>query len=228
MILCVDSSARELVLALWDSEKQQLKAELWLDGPLTHGQMLMPSIQFLLQQTKGEISGLAICVGPGSFTGLRVGLATVQGLAFSKNLPIVGLSSLQIMAANQGELPHTVWAIMDARQNMLYAAPFSWQDGQLLRLAEDGAARVERLLELIDKPAFLVGSGAMTYAEAFQQAGLTVQPARTVRGETLARLAAQAFMRKEQVSPEQLKPNYCRPSDAEASFGIPLEKYNLL
>lgn len=225
MILCIDTSSAQLILALYDSNSNQLNGELLLEPP-THGQALVPAMDFLLGQFKQQLSGIAVCVGPGSFTGLRVGLATAQGLAFSLNLPVVGISSLELLAANQGEMEHTVWALIDARQKMLYAAPFAWQDGQLVRLAQDGSASVERLLELIEKPACLLGSGALAYADQFS--GFSIIEPRRPSGETLARLAIKAFAQNQYIDPQALKPNYCRPSDAEARFGLPMEQYNLL
>ncbi len=230
MILSLDTSASQLLLALYDAKQKKMAAELMLDSPLTHGQSLMASVNFLLAQLPGaKLSGLGVCVGPGSFTGLRVGLATVQGLAFALGLKVAAISSLEIMAMSFGPLPHTVWAIMDARQNMLYAAPFIWQKGELRRVAGDGAASLDRLKELIVAPACLLGGGALLYGEQLAGPGIEIMPEfKPARGLVLAELSNMAFARGLLMEPEELRPNYCRPSEAEARFGLPLESYNLL
>lgn len=230
MILSLDTSANPLIMALYHKEKAKLVAELMLDAPATHGQSLLSGLDFLIKQFPGEVlSAIGVCVGPGSFTGLRVGLATVQGLAYSLNLPVVGLSSLEIMAATHGEIEGTVWAIMDARQKMLYAAPFCWEQGRLKRLAADGAGTPERFKEQLAGPATLLGNGAFLYAELFAAPGVVIikDEKYPPRGATLAELTVAALAQGRGITPEELKPNYCRPSDAEARFNLPLETYNL-
>jgi tRNA threonylcarbamoyl adenosine modification protein YeaZ len=157
MLLALDTSTAQLRIILWDLERDCLGAEMLLDSAATHGTTLLPGLQWLLQRFPGrQAQGIAVCVGPGSFTGLRIGLASAMGLAYAWNVPLLPLSSLELAALNYGVSPHTVWVINDARHNMVYAAPFKWQDKQLIRLAPDKAASPERLRQALIPPAILL------------------------------------------------------------------------
>ena len=228
MLLAFDSSASPLTMALWDTENERLAAELMLDS--NSGSSLLPGIDYMLSHFPGRgLRALAVCTGPGSFTGLRVGLASAQGLAFALDIPVIPLSSLEILAFAAGCRPGMVWAIVDARQKTVYAAPFTWEQGRLRRLAPDGAASPERLRELLKPPACLLGSGAELYARLLTTPGISVMPLTAApRGATLIELARPRLLSGQTIAADALKPNYCRPSDVEARFNLPLEEYNLL
>jgi tRNA threonylcarbamoyladenosine biosynthesis protein TsaB len=227
MLLAVDTHAASLGCALWQRNEERLLAEWRLDVKQPHGRTLMPAIDFMLQSAGMEreaLTALGVCVGPGSFTGLRVGLATVQGLAWALQLPVAPVSSLRLHALAAGPQPAAVWALLDARHNMLYAAPFRWEQGELRRLAPDGAASRQRLRQVMLPPVTLVGPGAGLWPE---EEGFNAVAALALRPAELAAAAADALRQGQGLAPEQLKPNYCRPSEAESRFNLPMEKYNL-
>ncbi|MDR1396987.1 MAG: tRNA (adenosine(37)-N6)-threonylcarbamoyltransferase complex dimerization subunit type 1 TsaB [Desulfarculales bacterium] len=231
MMLALDTSASPLLIALWDMERDSLAAELLLDNAKTHGSLLLPALQWLTSHWPDKkLRAVAVCVGPGSFTGLRVGVASAIGLAYAWNLPMISLSSLELPALSHGPVAGaTVWVINDARQHMVYAAPFQWEGDKLLRLAPDGAASPERLRQLLAPPALLLGSGAALYGETLTGEGIILgNTDMTPRPGLLARQAACYWREGVTVSPWQIKPNYCRPSDAEKRFTLPLEEYSLL
>jgi tRNA threonylcarbamoyladenosine biosynthesis protein TsaB len=231
MLLALDTSAAPLRASLWDLQADRLRAEILLDNSATHGTTLLPGLHWLMAQfPHHKAKAIAVCVGPGSFTGLRVGLATALGLAYAWELPMIPLSSLELTALAYGPCPGTVWAVNDARQHMVYAAPFKWDDDQLIRLGPDSAARPERLGQLIVPPASLVGTGIAAYRETLSGAGIALaEEARLPFRSGLPAQQATGYWRQGvSVSPMQLQANYCRPSDAEKRFARPLENYNLL
>jgi tRNA threonylcarbamoyladenosine biosynthesis protein TsaB len=231
MILALDTSASPLLLALWDMERDSLAAEVLLDNTATHGSLLLPAFKWLSSHWPDKkLRAIAVCVGPGSFTGLRVGIASAVGLAYAWRLPMIPLSSLELPALSYGPVAGaTVWVINDARQHMVYAAPFQWQRDKLLRLAPDGAASLERLRQVLTPPALLLGSGAALYGETLAGEGISLgNMDMPLRPGLLAKQAACCWKEGVKVSPWQIKPNYCRPSDAEKRFLLPLEEYNLL
>jgi tRNA threonylcarbamoyladenosine biosynthesis protein TsaB len=231
MLLAFDTSSAWLSMGIWDLERDCLGAEMLLDSSATHGTTLLPGLQWLLGRFPGQTpQGIAVCAGPGSFTGLRIGLASAMGLAYAWDVPMLPLSSLELAALNYGLSPDTIWVVHDARHNMVYAAPFKWESNQLIRLAPDRAASPERLARALAPPAIVLGSGARQHWKTLSRAGLALagESSLPVRPGLLARRAAWYWRQGVRVSPMDLKANYCRPSDAEKRFNRPLENYNLL
>ncbi len=194
---------------------------------------LLPQVELILERcqlAKEDISGLAVTVGPGFFTGLRIGLATVQGLALAWDVPVAGVSSLRLLAEGLDKPATPVWVCADARRGFLYAAAFTPTPQGLARLSEDAAVTAERLASLLEPPALLVGAGARMHAQELLRPGLSLAPdwADTPRPGLLALLGEHRLAQGLGVHPEELKPRYCRPSEAEVRFGLPLDEYNLL
>ena len=134
-ILAIDSSAKAASAAVVSEEA--VLASFHLDVKLTHSQTLMPMCQQVLAcagLTMEDIHGIAVSKGPGSFTGLRIGMAAVKGLAFAKNLPCVGVSTLKSLAYNLQGFEGIACAVMDARRNQVYNALFALRDGTVSRL----------------------------------------------------------------------------------------------
>jgi tRNA threonylcarbamoyladenosine biosynthesis protein TsaB len=241
LTLAVDTSFAPVALAL--ARDGQVLGEVLTQAASTHSQRLLPALEFLLEQCqvdRRELDGLAVALGPGFFTGLRIGLATVQGmalgLALGQGVPVAGVSSLRLLA--QGCLPglaegSTVWAVADARRGLVYAAPFAVEGGRLVRHDEDAALSPARLAERLARPALLVGAGARLHADALlrpgQDHGLELAPAwaDTPRPGLLALIGQERLQDGQGLSPEQIKPRYCRPCDAEVRFGLPLDEYRL-
>jgi len=211
----------------------QVLGELILGPSVTHSRRLLPALDFLLAQTgraKKDLEGLAVTLGPGYFTGLRIGVATAQGLALGLNLPAWGMSSLRLLAEAAAVGDGTVWAVADARRELVYAACFQRGPGGLERILEDCAISPARLAGMLHPPALLLGDGARLYAEQLIVPGLTLAPAwaEVTRPGILALRGEERLEKGESLSPEKLTPRYCRPSEAEIRFGLPLDEYRLL
>ena len=204
-----------------------------LNSSETHTRRLLPLVDGLLARCKVErshLEGLGVGVGPGFFTGLRIGLASAQGLALGLGLPCHGVSSLRLLAQAQCAFRGKIWAVADARRGLVYAAPFVSGPEGVERLDQDAAMTPERLAGMIEPPALLVGSGARVHWQALAAPGLEIAPswADYPRPGLLALIAEKALGQGRGVPPELLSARYVRPSDAEVKFGLPLDEYRLL
>jgi tRNA threonylcarbamoyladenosine biosynthesis protein TsaB len=234
LTLAVDTSFAPVALAL--ARDGQVLGAMLTQAASTHSQRLLPALELLLAQCqvkRCELDGLAVTLGPGFFTGLRIGLATVQGLALGLGLSVAGVSSLRLLA--HGCLPGldegaALWAVADARRGLLYAAPFVLESGRLARRDEDVALTPARLAERLTVPALLVGSGARIHAAQLLRSGLRLAPAwaDTPRPGLLALIGQERLEAGQGLPPEQVNPRYCRPCDAEVRFGLPLDEYRLI
>ncbi len=165
IILGVDSSATAASAAVIKDNK--LVSEVFSDTGLTHSQTLLPMINSALQMaciTANDLDLISICNGPGSFTGVRIGIATVKGIAFTNNIPCVEVSTLESMAYNIALFDGIICSAMDARCNQVYTAFFENKDScKVNRLSEDEAISIDELGEKIknfEKNVILVGDGA--------------------------------------------------------------------
>lgn len=164
IILALDSTATTASAAL--CRDTHLLALTTLNGGLTHSETLLPMIEQLFRQTGlgiPDVDLFAISAGPGSFTGVRIGAATVKGLAFGREKPCVGVSSLEALATNLTAVEGIVCPVMNARREQVYNALFLAHDGQLTRLCPDRAISISELCrELADekRPIFICGDGA--------------------------------------------------------------------
>jgi len=177
-----------------------------------------------------EIKAVVACVGPGFFTGLRVGLALAKGLGVGLGVELVGVGSLEAIAAGLGLGKGRVWVVADARRGLVYAGCYELT-GTLPRVLEpDLAATPARLAPLMQPPAIVVGTGARMYWEQLGRQGLELAPAwaELPRPAVLLELGRMRLAEGGAVEPGELKARYCRPSDAEERFGLPLDGYNLL
>lgn len=163
-ILSLDSSAKTASVAVTDGEK--LITECFVNAGLTHSRTLMPMIDNALRQADMKIDEIdAFCVnaGPGSFTGIRIGVAAVKGLAISTDKPCAGTSTLESIAYNFIDENAVICAAMDARCNQVYTAFFEIADGRVNRLCDDRAVSITELaddISAIGKPVILAGDGA--------------------------------------------------------------------
>ena len=231
IILALDTAQAPLALAL--ARDGQVLGELVTSSAIPHSRRLMSALDFLMAQcdlAKADLTGLAVNLGPGFFTGLRTGLASIQGLALGLGLPVAGISSLRLLAASPEDHEGLVWAVADARRGLVYAAPFRRRADQIVRLEPDAAMSPERLAQRLDAPALLVGPGARLHADKLLAPGLELAPARCdqPRPGLLALLGAARLARGLGQPPEAMRPRYCRPSDAEVRFGLPLDEYRLI
>ena len=164
-ILAIDTSALVATAALCDDEK--LIAVYSQKAGMTHSQTMLPIIKNIMDNTETNIDDvdmIAVSEGPGSFTGIRIGIATVKGLAFGKNKICIGVSTLEAMARTIADFctDAIICPVMDARRNQLYNAVFEMRGGKLLRLTEDRmieAPVLAKELDAMDRPVYFVGDG---------------------------------------------------------------------
>ena len=218
-------------------EDGKVLGEFFINTKLTHSQTLMPMIGNVLQCTKTELADVdlfAVSAGPGSFTGIRIGVASIKGLAMAQNKPCVGVSTLEAMALNLEHLNGTVCAVMDARCQQVYNAMFSVHDGCLERITADRALSIEDLAkecEIYAKPLFLVGDGAkLCYNnERFKNLNAILPPEPLIyqRACGVAKSALAAFEQGGAVTPAALMPIYLRLPQAERELKKRLKGENI-
>ncbi len=164
IILACDSSAKPCSVAVLDDEK--LIYQCFLNNKLTHSETLMPMIEnalFLSGYDLSKVDLLAVSKGPGSFTGVRIGVSAVKGIAMGRKIPCVGVSTLKAMAYNHKNCGKIICCVMDARRNQVYNGIFEFNQGKLEIISDDRAVSIEQLKEEIinlKKDVILVGDGA--------------------------------------------------------------------
>ncbi len=165
LTLAFETSAKAASVALTDGSK--LLGESYQNTGLTHSQTLMVMAEDLLKAcgyAPQDVQAVAVAAGPGSFTGVRIGVAAAKGFAWGAELPCYGVSTLEAMALNLGVYDGYVVAAMDARRNQVYTATFRAEGGVLTRLCEDRAVSVQELgedIKNLEKSVFLVGDGSI-------------------------------------------------------------------
>ncbi len=202
---------------------EQLLGELFLDVRRPHGGWLLAAIEQLLGAAGmaiRDLDGFGVTTGPGSFTGLRVGLATVKGLALATGKPIAGVSTLQTLALQAPHAAMPVCALLDARKGEVYAGVFGWEEGWPQLRGAEQVLPPERLLAGLSGELLFVGDGAAVYRTLFaRQLGSRARflpaayhPPRAAHAALLARRAFQAGLARPAT---EVNPVYIRPSEAE-------------
>ncbi len=222
-ILAVDTSATAASVAI--AEENKLIGEFSIDTALTHSRTLMPMLEQLLKNTGStidDIEALAVNAGPGSFTGVRIGVAAVKGLAFSKNLPSVSVSTLHSMAYNMLGCDCIVCAVMDARCSQVYNALFRVGGEKVTRLIEDRALSLSDLkqeLKSIKEKIILVGDGAVLCSnylgKELDNVVLAPFNKRVQTASSVAYAAFEKLKQGEKLTAQQLMPVYLRLPQAQ-------------
>ncbi len=222
-LLAFESSAKAASVALF-TDGELVKEQYCNDG-LTHSQTLLPMAEQLLKECNlqaTDIDAVAVAAGPGSFTGVRIGVSAAKGFAWGGEIPCYGVSTLESMARQMADLEGYILPVMDARRQQVYTALFEAAGGQITRLWEDQAISLEALaqgIKTLEKPIFLVGDGSILCYNTLKECipALVLQPEdkmhQRARGVGLAALAAIA--RGESGDAAALTPNYLRLSQAE-------------
>jgi tRNA threonylcarbamoyladenosine biosynthesis protein TsaB len=220
-VLAIDTATSCGVVGL--AENGRPVAELSLVSRETHSARLLPGIEWLLKSagwTIAEIDGFGVTLGPGSFTGLRVGLSAVKGLAWSLRKPVAGLSSLEILADQYRGEGVTIAPMLDARRDRVYCAAYRWNGDKLAILRPPSDSSAPEFVRDLTGPVVCFGEGARKYRgaiEAIGKNGVIFAPAEydLPRGTTAARLASEALARGETLDIYRAEPLYLRPSEAE-------------
>ena len=223
LLLSFETSAKAASVALM--EETRLLGESYQNTGLTHSQTLMVMAEDLLKQCSraaADVTHVAVAAGPGSFTGVRIGVAAAKGFAWGKELPCYGVSTLEAMALQLGVYEGIVCCVMDARRAQVYNALFRAEGGKLTRLTEDRAiALADLALELknAELPVFLVGDGSnLCYNTLVKDVpSLVLPPEHRVHQRAVGVAILAQRMADAGIAPSggELNPNYLRLSQAE-------------
>ena len=231
-ILALDSTATAATVALCDDER--LLSCTTVQNGNTHSETLLPMVEETLRRFSlrpNEVGLFACSSGPGSFTGVRIGVSTIKGLAFGKDIPCAGVSTLEALAYNLRYYNGILCPVMNARRAQVYNALFSCENGVLTRLCPDRAIAITDLdaeLAAMQQPVYLVGDGYDITAEGFTQTRVTPVPEelRAQSGYSVAMCGLAAYRRGEATNDTDLAVVYLRPSQAERERNEKLAKQN--
>lgn len=223
ILLAFETSAKAASAAIL--QDGTLLGETYLNCGLTHSRTLMICAQQLLENcglTASDVTAVACAAGPGSFTGVRIGVAAAKGFAWGRELPCLGVSTLEAMAYLAQCFEGVICCAMDARRQQVYNALFECSGGSLTRLTPDRAvslAELEEDLKKIEKPKIMVGDGAELCYNTVGNKGfgciLAPEQSRMQRASGVARLAQTMLLQGAQGDGAALTPNYLRLSQAE-------------
>ena len=223
LILAFETSAKAGSVALL--QEGRLLAESYQNTGLTHSQTLLSMAETMIKScnlTPQDVKAVAVAAGPGSFTGVRIGVAAAKGFAWGLEIPCCGVSTLEAMAENLGIYEGTVVCTMDARRSQVYNAIFRAEKGNLSRLTPDRAISLAELGEELGKisgPIYLVGDGSNLTYQTLKDSlpDLILPPEHRLhqRAAGVAIAAERMLQNGEICNAESLQPNYLRLSQAE-------------
>ncbi|MBR4836210.1 MAG: tRNA (adenosine(37)-N6)-threonylcarbamoyltransferase complex dimerization subunit type 1 TsaB [Clostridia bacterium] len=223
-ILAFDGTAKAATVAVTEGEK--ILGYYTIDNGLTQSELLLPMAENLLKSLNlsfSDIEMYATSVGPGSFTGVRIGVSLIKGLAFGRNIPSAGVSTLEALAENLVPLKGIIVPTMDARRNQVYSAIFRCDGEKLERLTEDRAIALSDLAEELrqyeGESIYISGDGYNVTWRALSAAGITLTKTPELlilqNAVSVARVANRMHERGETVSDIELSPVYLRMPQAE-------------
>ncbi len=224
-ILGIDTSTRSCSAAL--IEDQHLRAELTVNGGDTHSTHVMALIDQVIKAaavTIAEVDGFAVTCGPGTFTGLRIGMSTVKGLAMAQDKPIVGVSSLAALAMQACGSDALVCSMIDARREQVYCRCYRCTDNETIHpCTPERVCDLPEAIGCIDEPALFIGSGALLYAAHIRAhlgplARFAPCLAHTLRASTVASLAREKLINGDIEDLAGVVPVYLRKSDAQVNL----------
>ena len=223
-VLAVDTATNSCSVAIADGDR--LLAEMTLVSGETHSRHLMRLIETLVHSAGlplDRIEGFAVARGPGSFTGLRIGLSTVKGLAVDGNRPTVGVSTLAALSWQVGPTENLICPMIDARRNEVYAAFYRYHPDGPLPVDSERVADPESIVARLERPCVFIGSGAAVYrsriiAKIGRRAQFAPPGLNPIRAAAVAILGARRLADGEADDVELLVPTYLRRSDAEKSL----------
>jgi len=227
-ILAVDTATTSVSVAVTDDGT--LCTEITRSTGETHARHLMTLVDTALNLSGmaiADLDGFGVTIGPGTFTGLRIGLSSIQGMATAISKPVAGISSLDALAAQAApayrETGSMVWAMLDARRQEVYGGLFKPDGSAVVPVSAPQVGQPEVLVDKTDTACVFVGSGALLYQDVLREKlrdrfVLAAPLAHTIRGGTVARMA-QAMLENQAVPVNRvLQPVYLRKSDAEINL----------
>jgi len=234
LILSLDSTAQTASVAL--SENDTFLSGVTLNIGNKHSTTLLPAVEFVMKvsgRTVSDIDLFAVTSGPGSFTGVRIGAATVKGLAIGRDVPCIGVSSLETMAEGAAIANGIVCPMINARRDRYFSACFEAENGRITRLSEDDTlegVKIEEYLNSQYKPFYLIGVGADVFFQSHSVAShikvpeMLKYPFAYYAGIIAKRTYESSDeTEKREFTAENLRPTYLRQPQAEREL---LERSN--
>lgn len=220
LVLGIETSTPQASVAI--GSEQGIVASALVARGATYNEFLLPAIGFCLEQAGlgyRNIGGVAVSLGPGLFTGMRVGVATAKALAQALSVPIVGLASLDLVAYEVRYSPKTICAVLDARRNQVFHAFYRSSPGGIQRMSDFRIETPQRLsvgLESRPEEVLMVGNGALLYQHVFEDIGPVVELGTMQHAfpnaSSLVELSLPRMFREDFDSLYELKPLYLRHS----------------
>ena len=225
-ILAVDTATTSCSVAIVD--KTSLLSEFTLDKEETHSKHLMDMIKAALRVAGlnfSDLDGFAVTRGPGSFTGLRIGISTIKGLAVASEKPVVGVSSLEALAFQVSYSCDLICPILDARKGEVYFSRYRFLNGHLKKQTKERVAPPDQAVDDLNESCLFVGNGALLYKEMILEkmgkfSFFAPMIQNTIRASTIAYLSMAKFENNDTDDIEKLLPYYIRKSDAELNLMI--------
>jgi tRNA threonylcarbamoyladenosine biosynthesis protein TsaB len=224
-VLGIDTSTSCGSVGLIDD--REIISDYLLNIPVTHSERLLGAVEFVLREAHcsiGNIDGWAISLGPGSFTGLRIGMSTVKGLAYATGKPVAGIPTLDVLASQIAPTPYLICPILDARKQEVYTAFYRYKEGiSLQRQSDYQAIRPEDLVKNIKERTIFLGEGLKTYGDflldSLPSLAIFPPPSLSVsHGSIVAKLGSEHLQKGEHLELSTFVPIYVRRSEAEMKW----------
>lgn len=225
-ILGIDTSSMAASVAVIEDNK--LICEYTINTKKTHSQKLMPMIENMLELSDlsiREMDAVAICEGPGSFTGLRIGMATAKAIAHVNDIPVIGVNSLEILAANMNLCDKKICSILDAQRNQVYTGRYQYEGTKLTEIKEIGIELIDDLLKELsesDEKWIIVGEAVYKYEDKIKEIENIEIPAASnnvTKSSSLCSVAKEKYDEgKDIYNCYNINPLYIRKSQAEEQY----------
>lgn len=224
-VLGIDTSSKAASVAIMEDDK--LISEYTINNNKTHSQKLMLIIEnmFKLNEMSAEdIDLISVCVGPGSFTGLRIGVATAKAIAHVRDIPVVVVNSLEALAFNMAMTNKTVCPMIDAQKKQVYTCKYSWDKDCLLKVEDIDVKKVDDLAEEFKfscEEFVLIGEGVGLHKEVFENINnvyIAPNSHRTSRASSICEIGIQKFKKGDTKTHYDVVPYYIRKSQAEVQY----------
>ena len=220
-ILAVDTATKSASVAV--VQENSLLAEITTVRKQSHSKQLMEMINRVIGLsglTLSELDGFAVTRGPGTFTGLRIGISSVKGVSAASGKPIVGVSSLDALAVQASFFPYLICPLIDARKGEVYFSRYRFQNGQLKKEADEQVFPPEKAIVDLNEACLFIGDGALNYQQIIlKKMGTSAFFAsffqNTIRASTVAYLSMDKFKHNDTDDVGRFVPQYIRRSDAE-------------
>jgi len=224
-VLGIDTSTTSGTIGLIHDER--VISEYLLNLSVTHSERLLDAIDLVLRKGRHaleDLDGFAISLGPGSFTGVRIGVSTVKGLAYAVQKPVVGVSTLDVLASQVSPTPYLICPIIDARKGEVYSAFYRYDEfNHPKRVSEYQAIKPEVLFGMLKERTIFLGDGVKTFGDDLRNslksfALFSPTALHIPHGSAVARLGVELLMRGEVLDLATFTPLYVRRSEAEIKW----------